>query len=87
MATDQIERRARRLHSDAVAAEGGIGLAREELSVVPHADIDQTGRLVLGAAARARDARDPRRAPSPRPPPSALRSLRRLRRPCRAFPS
>ena len=53
MTTDQIERRARRLHSDAVAAEGGIGLAREELSVVPHADIDQTGRLVLGAAARA----------------------------------
>ena len=58
MTTDQIERRARRLHSDAVAAEGGIGLAREELSVVPHADIDQTGRLVLGAAARARDTRD-----------------------------
>ena len=55
MTTDQIERRARCLHSDAVAAEGGIGLAREELSVVPHADIDQTGRLVLGAAARALD--------------------------------
>ena len=52
MTTDQIERRARCLHSDAVAAEGGIGLAREELSVVPHTDIDQTGRLVLGAAAR-----------------------------------
>ena len=58
MTADEIKRRRSGLHAHTVAAERGLHFTGKELAVVPNADIDQTGRLVLGAAARAGNAGD-----------------------------
>ena len=58
MTADEIERRRSGLHAHTVAAERGLHFTGKELAVVPNADIDQTGRLVLGAATRAGNAGD-----------------------------